>query len=118
MDVLVVDDQEDVRLLLELYLKGRGHGVVATASSAEARAALASGSVDVLLVDVGLPDVEGPALVEQLRDEGLLPSHVVLMSGLLAGTLADLAAAAGAVPLHKPFEVDDLDALFAGLADG
>ncbi len=117
MDVLVVDDEEDVRVLLELYLRGRGHGAVTTGSPAAARAALSDRSFDVLLLDVGLPGVEGPTLVEQLRADDLLPSHVVLMSGLRSGTLAGLAADVGAVPLAKPFEVADLDAVFAGLDD-
>lgn len=115
MHVLVVDDEQDVRVLLELYLAGRGHDVTAVGTGAAARRELVDGTFDVLCLDLTLPDVEGPQLAQELRGAGLLPQDLVLVSGQRPATLASLAADLGGVPLAKPFTVADLDALFAGL---
>lgn len=115
MDVLVVDDDEDVRLLFELYLRGRDHVATAVGSAAAARAALAEHAYDVLCLDVELPDAAGADLVRELRTSGALPDHVVLVSGLHRTPLEHLAGELGVVPLGKPFTVADLDELFARL---
>lgn len=117
MDVLVVDDEEDVRVLFELYLRGRGHGVTVVGSGAAARSALEADTFDVLVLDLSLPDAIGAQFAAELRDAGLLPRHVVLASGTRPAVLGELATSMGAAPLAKPFTVDELDGVFAGLDD-
>ncbi len=113
----MVDDEEDVRLLFELYLRGRGHAATVVDSAAAARRVLTDATFDVVFIDVALPDAEGTGVVEQLRAEGLLPPRVVLVSGLPRTVVEELAADLGVVPLCKPFAVDELDAVL-GVGDG
>ena len=111
MDVLVVDDEEDLRVLLDLYLRSRGHTPVLAASAAGARDALHGGQFDALLLDVTLPDESGPDLVRSLRDDEVLPARLVLVSAVRPPVLAELAAELDAVHLPKPFDIAALDAV-------
>lgn len=105
MRVLVVDDDEDVRALLELQLRSRGHEVVAVATAAAGRVAADPG-IDALVVDVTLPDLPGPELVAQLRASGDLPARVVLVSAL---PIEHVAEGLGVAAMSKPFTPADLD---------
>lgn len=109
MDVLVVDDEADIRALLEMYLRGRGHEPTVVGDAAGARRACLEQAFDVGLFDVSLPDEEGPELVRSLRDEGRLPGQVVLLSALRPVELEQRAAGLGVVCVHKPFTIADLD---------
>jgi CheY-like chemotaxis protein len=110
--VLVVDDDEDVRALLELSLTARDHRVVAVADAATARLEVVRG-FDALLVDVTLPDLPGPQLVAQLRSSGDLPERVVLLSAL---PIEQVAQGLGVVAVSKPFTPAQLDDALARAA--
>ncbi|HET9692563.1 MAG TPA: response regulator transcription factor [Acidimicrobiales bacterium] len=77
--VLVVDDDDDLRVLLGLVLRGEGHRVVEVADAAAATAALAEGGIDLVVLDVSLGDGDGRVLLSRIRSEGELP--VVMISG-------------------------------------
>lgn len=70
--VLVVDDELDARELIAAVLKGRGAEVVAVESGAEALAELERQSFHALVSDIGMPDMDGYALIKKLR---LLPAE-------------------------------------------
>lgn len=61
--VLIVEDEATLRRSLAVYLAGRGVAVAEAGSLAEARAALACGCFDALILDVGLPDGDGLELL-------------------------------------------------------
>ena len=65
--VLVVDDQEDAREALRLVLQAEGAFVTTADSGATALTRLADERPDVMVVDIGMPQVDGFTLVEQLR---------------------------------------------------
>src|SRR5690349_7691689 len=69
--VLVVDDQKDVRLLLELVLERAGFRTVVAADAREARAMFARhrDTLRVLVTDIVMPGLSGVALAAQLRLE-------------------------------------------------
>lgn len=115
MDVLVVDDAEDIRVMLELFLRGRGHSPVLAASAAEARAALAHRTFDAMLLDVTLPDEQGPDLVRSLRADDLLPPRVALLSAVRPAALEVMAEGLDVVHLTKPFDVAALDELLSSM---
>ena len=72
--LLVVDDDEDTRLLLNDILADRGAVVTCVSSAREALTALQRGRLDVMISDIGMPEVDGFALMQQVRrlprDEG------------------------------------------------
>ena len=66
--ILVVDDEDDIRRVATLSLERvGGWEVVPASSAAEAVAAAEDGGFDAVLLDVMMPDVDGPATLERLR---------------------------------------------------
>src|SRR3990167_7731660 len=83
--ILVVDDDGEVRQLLEDYLGGQGYQVRTCADSADMRQVLQTGMPDLVLLDVGLPGEDGLSLARFLREHNDLP--VIMISG--AGSALD-----------------------------
>jgi PAS domain S-box-containing protein len=67
--VLLLEDSDDNRMLIQLILKGAGAEVVEAASAAEAREKLRTFSPDVIVSDIGLPDESGLEFMRKLRRE-------------------------------------------------
>jgi DNA-binding response OmpR family regulator len=65
--VLVVEDELKIRELLRSYLEREGWSVLTTGSGAEALTMAAGGDVDLVVLDLGLPDVPGEAVAAELR---------------------------------------------------
>ena len=109
--VLVVDDEADIRELLELTLLRMGLEVESAASLAEANALLKAKHFDLCLTDMRLPDGEGLDLVrhigEHCRD---LPVAVITAYGSAENAVAALKAGAFDY-LSKPVSLEDLRAL-------
>jgi DNA-binding response OmpR family regulator len=105
--VLVVDDDAEVRQLLQDYLGAHGYRVQGCADSAELRQALQLELPDLVLLDVGLPGEDGLSLARYLREHHDLA--VIMISG--AGTPLDriIGLEVGADDyLAKPFDPREL----------
>lgn len=68
--VLVVEDDRELRELVRRYLERAGHPVQTTGSGAEALAAMAAGGIELVVLDLGLPDVDGLEVLAAARDAG------------------------------------------------
>lgn len=79
--VLVVDDEADIRALIQEILTDEGYGVTVAANANEARAARASVKFDLILLDIWMPDTDGITLLREWSDNGDLLCPVVIMSG-------------------------------------
>jgi len=73
--VLIVEDERDIREVLRRYLERAGLAVLTTASGAEALRLLAS--ADLVLLDLGLPDIEGTDLLREIQLLERLPVIVL-----------------------------------------
>jgi len=117
--LLVVDDEQEVRQLLEAVLRRAGHRTLAAPHAAAALAAVRAhtGRIDGLVTDVVMPGLTGPELADQLRaDQPDL--RVLFVSGLVEDTFLDESELPPSTAfLAKPFSPDRLlaavDALFA-----
>jgi len=106
--LLIVDDEEPQRLMLDSILGRAGFDVATASDGAEALARLADGPFDLLLTDQRMPKMDGLELLEQARriDPGL---PVVLMTAYGTVSTAVEAMKRGASDyLTKPFERDEL----------
>jgi signal transduction histidine kinase len=118
--IVVADDQEDSRDLIEFLLTQQGAIVTATASAAEAFAAVKSRPPDVLLSDIEMPDETGYALIKRVR--ALSPAEggsvrAVAMTAHGSREDRERALAAGFQRhLPKPFHPADLFAMIGDLA--
>jgi two-component system C4-dicarboxylate transport response regulator DctD len=104
--ILVVDDEPSIRLLCRVNLELEGHDVLEADSLATARAAVETGNVDVVLLDVHLHGERSDPLIAECHDRNP-PIPVVIVSGSAdAKQLAQLSHADAILP--KPFELDEL----------
>lgn len=71
--ILVVDDEAAIADLVEVYLKNEGFAVHKCGTAAEALAAAASQPLDVAILDVMLPDMDGFTLCQRLRQDYFWP---------------------------------------------
>ncbi len=79
--VLVVDDEEDIRALIQDILTDEGYGVTVAADAEAARAARADKKFDLILLDIWMPDTDGITLLREWSEGGDLNCPVVIMSG-------------------------------------
>jgi len=71
--VLLVEDERKLRDLVRSYLERAGFTVLSTGSGAEAITLAASASPDLVVLDLGLPDIPGEAVASELRAAGSVP---------------------------------------------
>lgn len=71
--VLVVDDEENIRDLLGVYLTAAGFEVVSAGDGHAALALFASDSPDLVVLDIMLPGLDGPAVLARIREAGDVP---------------------------------------------
>ena len=79
--VLVVDDEADIRALIQEILSDEGYSVTVAADAGQARAARADNKFDLILLDIWMPDTDGITLLREWSDGGDLTCPVVIMSG-------------------------------------
>ena len=110
-DVLVVDDEQSLRLLCRVNLELEGHTVREAATLAEARAELERSLPDVVLLDRHIGADDGLDLLDDIEALGG-PTRVVLLSGS-SSPGPDVRERVDDV-LGKPFELDLLARAVAG----
>ena len=79
--VLVVDDEGDIRTLIDEILSEEGYQVTVAADAAEARSARGQDKFDLVLLDIWMPDTDGISLLREWSEPGNLDCPVVIMSG-------------------------------------
>jgi len=79
--ILVVDDEPDIRDLVQEILEDEGYSVSVAEDGESARTAFAKDSPDLVLLDIWMPDVDGITLLREWSSGGGLDCPVVIMSG-------------------------------------
>src|SRR5688572_24001524 len=106
--VLVVDDEPKLGRLVAEALQADGHAVVHTTGGRQALVELASGSFEVVVTDLKMPEVDGQQVLTQARASRARP-EVILMTAYGSAESAVAAMKAGAADyLTKPFALDEL----------
>jgi PAS domain S-box-containing protein len=119
--VLVVDDEHDARELLRRALQDAGAAAEIAGSAEQALDWLRANAVDVLVSDIGMPDVDGFELLGQVRrlpgSTGRVPA--IALTAYARPEDRERALASGyAAHLPKPVRLEDLLAAIAGLTSG
>ena len=117
--VLVVDDNYDVRTMLQALLEQAGFGVSLAADGAEALALQRAAPFDVVITDIFMPGKEGIETIAELRREFPQTRIIALTGGSRVGSLDYLAVARelGAAKVFlKPVPPKDLIAAVRELA--
>ena len=112
--VLVVDDDPDIRQVLELMLRDEGYRVALAADGDEALERVAEERPDLVLLDLWMPGMDGWTLQQRLADQEPDLPVVVMTAG--RGPLADAYRHRVAGFLAKPFDMESLFRVVNGIA--
>lgn len=77
--VLTIDDDQDLQFVIKQYLEGEDYIVLTAANGTEAETRLTGAAVDVVLLDLGLPDMDGLSLITKIRSR--TPAPIIVVSG-------------------------------------
>ena len=101
--VLIVDDELHIRQILRLHLEAEGYQVLEAETGGEALAAVASRCPDLILLDLGLPDMSGLTVCETLPADLQVPIIVLTALGD-----EDTACRGCIAVVTKPFSARDV----------
>jgi two-component system KDP operon response regulator KdpE len=105
--ILIVDDERAIRRFLRVSLEAHGHTVFEAINGQEALAAAATHRPDVIILDLGLPDLEGIEVTRRLREWTQTPIIILSVREHETDKIAALDAGADDY-LTKPFGVGEL----------
>jgi two-component system KDP operon response regulator KdpE len=107
LKVLIIDDEEAIRRFLRVTLSSQGYTVLEAASGNDGLANAANERPDVIILDLGLPDLDGVAVTRLLREWTRIPVIILSVRGSEKDKIAALDAGADDY-LTKPFGVGEL----------
>ena len=105
--VLLIEDEETIARVLREVLEGRGHTVEVAATGAQGILKARAFRPDVVLLDLGLPDVDGIDVAKIIRSDPEL-KHVWLVAVTAHSREPDAAFAGFDAYFHKPINFDEL----------
>jgi CheY-like chemotaxis protein len=118
--ILVVDDEPDIGQLLTDLLTRDGHQVERALSGRAALTWLQQQPVDLIISDLRMPDMDGPALYRMLASERPeLAERILFVTGdTLAADLSDFLSEIGGRVIEKPLDLSDISRKVQTLLDG
>jgi len=102
--ILVIEDAQDIREVFTLLLRAEGADVASAANGREATDLVAAQRFDVVLSDLGLPDIPGDVLIRELRARSGRATRVVVVTGYGEPFQARARQAGADVVFTKPVE--------------
>jgi len=112
--ILVIDDEPQIRRFLDISLRAQGYAVALAGSGRAGLAELAAHGADLVVLDIGLPDLDGHGVLRELRQWSQVP---VIMLTVRDGEAEKVAALDGGANdyVTKPFGVQELMARIRSL---
>ncbi len=107
--VLVIDDDRALLRALRIALTAHGHDVIAAATGEEGLAKIALDEPDIVLLDLGLPDLDGLEVCHRIRQWSSVPVIVLSAIGLESRKVSALDGGANDY-VTKPFGMPELEA--------
>lgn len=107
--VLIIEDDPIIGEMLEMYLSGEGYEVKRAMHASQGRDFVKQFAPEIILLDLMLPDSEGPGFCQELRESSGIPIIVISMRTQVADRIHALTAGADDY-LCKPFSMQELKA--------
>ena len=107
--ILVIDDERSIRKLLDLSLTAEGYNVEVAKTAKEGLAQLSNFRPDIVILDLGLPDLPGGEVMKKIRERTATPVIVLTVKDSDTDKVSLLDAGADDY-LTKPFNVGELAA--------
>ncbi len=116
--ILVVDDEKNLRLVVQKEMTRQNHSVETADDGEYAWEKLESEDFDVLLCDINMPRLDGIGLLRRLREKSQNPPEVIVLTGQATVETAIEAMKLGAYDyLTKPYRIAELSALVTAAAE-
>jgi DNA-binding response OmpR family regulator len=105
--ILVIEDDASIREITELALQSAGHDALVVSNGPAALELLAREAVDVILLDVRMPLMDGAEFARRYRETAAAPVPIIVLTAARDATIAanDLPAARY---IEKPFDLEHL----------
>jgi two-component system KDP operon response regulator KdpE len=107
--ILIVDDEPQIRRFLRPALAAAGYDVVEAENGADAMKAVATAAPDVIILDLGLPDMDGKDVIANLRGWSTIPIIILSARDRESEKIAALDLGADDY-IEKPFSIGELTA--------
>lgn len=105
--IVIVEDDAQVAAFLEEALNNSGFSILHAATGAMGRALGLSQQVDLVILDMGLPDGDGLDVIRAIRDAGLA-TPILVLTGLAERDVVTCLEAGADDYMRKPFEFEEL----------
>ena len=105
--ILIIDDEPQIRRLLDISLRAQGYEVQQAEDGTRGLLSLAQKGADLVLLDIGLPDLDGHQVLRQLREWSNVPVIMLTVRGAETEKVAALDAGANDY-VTKPFGTQEL----------
>lgn len=105
--ILIIDDEPQIRRLLDISLRAQGYEVQQAEDGTRGLLSLAQKGADLVLLDIGLPDLDGHQVLRQLREWSSVPVIMLTVRGAETEKVAALDAGANDY-VTKPFGTQEL----------
>lgn len=111
--ILYVEDNSDNRKLIRRILEAEGYAMMEASNAGEALSALDANNLDLILMDINMPDVDGYTLTSQIRQ---IPAHakvpiIAVTANVMRGDREKSLEAGCDGYIQKPIDVDALPKL-------
>ncbi len=102
-NILIVDDDEVVRILLRQFLEGAGYNTIEAENGQQALDIAAENNFDLVIMDISMPGIDGPEVCEQIRTSMVNPPPVLMITALDDDETVDRSFKVGAIDyIRKP----------------
>jgi two-component system nitrogen regulation response regulator GlnG len=112
-NILVADDEESIRWVLERACTQQGHSVTVVGSGTEALAALRARQFDVALVDIKMPDLSGLDVLSRTREDRIDTLFIIMTAQNTMANAIEATKRGAYNYLTKPFDLEEVGLLIA-----
>jgi len=104
--ILIIDDEEQIRRFLRISLKSQGYQVIEAETAGKGMEFAATHTPDMIVLDLGLPDVDGKSVLNELRQWSSVPVMILSVRASESEKVAVLDAGANDY-VTKPFGIQE-----------
>jgi DNA-binding NtrC family response regulator len=115
--ILIVDDNRDVRSIVEEYLGGNGHSVEGASDGKDALDKCAKDSYDLIITDLNMPGLTGIELIKDLRKQNDMTEFVIITGYASLDTAVEAIKVGAFDYIVKPFRMEELDVVVKNVKD-
>jgi len=113
--ILVVDDTKNIRLLLTTCLELNGYSVVAVNNAAAAIEIFSTENIDLVFLDIKMPEISGTELLKKMRGMGLFMPVVIMTAFGTIKNAIDCTRLGAVAYLQKPFTAEKVKSVLEDL---